>query len=93
MWLIEITDSTEHAMAPPSQDVSDHLTKQTKTNMNAMVCNCIKAVKKYKIHRDTCDISENSDSNDRRQEQTWLQVFASYLVEAEINMSSSFGCK
>ena len=51
-----------------------------------MFCNCNIAVWKYKIHLDSCDISDNSDSSkcsdssDIRQEQTSLHVLATVYI-------------
>ena len=48
--------------------------------MYSIICNCRRAVWKYGKHLGSCDISKNSDSSDSRQEQTWLQDFATVHI-------------
>ena len=45
-----------------------------------MVCNSSRAEWKYIRHLDSCDISDNIDSSDSRQEQTFLQDMATVAL-------------
>ena len=58
-----------------------------------MVCNCSRAVWKYRRHLDSCDISYKSDGSDSsasRQEQTCLQVCISN--RHYLGFSGPLGC-
>ena len=48
--------------------------------MAAIVCNCSRAVWKYRRYLNSCDISDNTDSGDSGQEQTCLQEFATIVI-------------
>ena len=66
--------------------LTNHLTKQTRTDMSVLVWNCCQAVCKYIRHLYSCDISDISDNSDRsdssnnKQDKTYLQDFASVCI-------------
>ena len=59
---------------------------QTRSKMSAMVCNCSRAVWKYIWHLDRCDIIDNSDSSDSKEEKTCWQNLATVCVSKRHNL-------